>query len=138
MARRRGKPGSYLMTDDNSGFTEYAYKLKEDYWGNQTSYGLKRNLQEISGPIGDPYPVAIFRGSQYEATSACDFETTPLFIGKTRIPFPQNSAYTQFQDLDPGIGSAAIGCTFVVGGDQYLLDDNGFLVDEYGGRIIIQ
>lgn len=114
MARRRGKPGSYLMADDYSGFTVYRDQLQEDYWGSYSKKVLKRNLQEISSPLGDPFPVSVFRGSFYEATTACQFEVSPLFIGKTNKPFPQNSAYAQTVNLDPGIGQATVGCTLIV------------------------
>lgn len=114
MARRKGRPGAYLATDDTSGFTEYRDKLSIDYWGNLTRYGLERNLQEISSPLGDPYPVPIYRGPDYEQTNACDFETTPLFVGKTGIAFKQNSAYAQFINLDPAIPDMSVGCTFIV------------------------
>lgn len=114
MARRRGRPGSHLVVDDNSGFTTYVDKVKEDWWGNQTAYGLERNLQEISSPLGDPFPVSVFRGAQYEATNACDFETTPIYVGKTTRPFPQSSAYAQFVNLSPGIGDASVSCTLEV------------------------
>lgn len=114
MARRNGRPGAYLMTDDTSGTTQYANKLKTDYWGNETKFGLIRNLQEIASPLGDPYPVSRYRGPQYEATNGCMFETSPIFIGNTTRPFPQTSAYAQFQDLDPGIGLATVGCTLKV------------------------
>lgn len=114
MARRRGRPGTYLAVDDNSGFTTYADKLRLDYWGNETKVPLQRNLQEISNPLGDPYPVQMYRGPQYEQTTACDFETSPLFIGKTTRPFPQSSAYAQIVDLGTGVGMAAVGCTLIV------------------------
>lgn len=113
MARRRGRPGAYLAVDDNSGFTTYAEKLRQDYWGNETKYPLQRNLQEISSPLGDPYPVPMFRGPQYEATTACDFETQPLFIGNTTRPFP-TSQYGQLVGLDLAIPDMAISCTFIV------------------------
>lgn len=102
------------MTDDSSGFTTYADKLQTDYWGNETAYGLKRNLQEIATPLGDPYPVSRFRGPQYEYTDGCSFETSPIYIGKTTRLFPQTSAYAQFQNLSPGIGEATVGCTLEV------------------------
>lgn len=102
------------MTDDNSGFTTYNDRVQRDYWGNYTSYGLKRNLQEISSPLNDPQPIPIYRGPDYEQTTACQFEITPLYIGKTTRPFPQNSAYTQAFDLDPSIPNMEIGCTFRV------------------------
>lgn len=114
MARRRGRPGSHLAVDDNSGFTTYAEKLNKDYWGNETRFPLQRNLQEISSPLGDPYPVSLFRGAQYEQVNPCDFEVTPTYIGKTTRPFLQNSAYAQAVNLDPAIPDMSVGCTLVV------------------------
>jgi len=114
MARRKGKPGDYLITDDYTGWTTYASRVQTDYWGNVGKNVLKRNLQEISSPLGDPYPVDLYRGPQYETTNACDFETLPLFVGKTSRPFPTNAAYAQLQIWNPGIGDAEIGCTFIV------------------------
>lgn len=113
MARRRGRPGSYLATDDTSGFTVYADKLQQDFWGNQTRFPLQRNLQEISSPLSDPYPVSVFRGPQYEQTTACQFELQPRFIGKTTKAFIA-SQYGQLVNLDPAIPDMAIGCTFLV------------------------
>ncbi len=113
MARRRGRPNNYLMVDDNSGFTTYADRLQQDYWGNYSKYGLKRNLQEISSPLGDPYPVPVFRGSQYEQTTACQFETQPAYIGKTTKSFP-TSQYGQLVNLNPAIPDMTVGCTFIV------------------------
>lgn len=114
MARRNGRPGKYLAVDDNSGFTVYANQLQTDYWRNETRFPLKRNLQEISSPLGDPYPVSLYRGPQYEQTNACMFETSPIYIGKTTKPFPQSSAYAQFQNLEPGVGAFSVGCTLKV------------------------
>ncbi len=113
MARRGGRKGAYLATDDYTGITVYANKLQKDYWGNMVVSPLKRNLQEISSPLDDPRPVAFYRGPTYERVSPCDFETQPLFIGKTNIRTPQ-SFLTTALNLDPGIGDATIGCTFVV------------------------
>lgn len=89
--------------------------MVKDYWGN---YGLpneivQRNLQEIATPFDDPHPVPNYRGPQYEATNGCDFETQPLYIGKTTRRFPDGYA-TSVLGLDVGIGQAAVGCTFVV------------------------
>lgn len=137
MARRKGKPGSYLMTDDYTGFTVYSDKIKKDYWNNYVVQPLKRNLQEIASPLNDPYPVPIYRGPDYEQTNACTFELQPQYIGNTRIPF-QNTELTTLLNLDPGIGDMEIGCTFIVRGDEYLIINyDDFLVDENGGRIII-
>lgn len=97
MARRNGRPGDHLMTSDYSGSTEYASKLVKDYWGN---YGLQnevlqRNLQEISSPLGDPYPVKEYNGPQYEVTVSGQFNTTPKYLGKTTTLFPLNSPAAQ-------------------------------------------
>jgi len=114
MARRGGKKGEWLFTDDWTGFTSYSSKAKLDYWGNLVAgKPLQRNLQEISSPLNDPQPVAFYRGPQYEATTGCDFETQPLFIGKTTIPTKPSQA-TYIMGLDVGIGDAEVGCTFVV------------------------
>lgn len=114
MARRRGRNGDYLMTDDYSGSTVFASETKQDYWGNYGKKVLQRNLQEIATGLEDPYPVLIFRGPQYEITYACDSEAIPLFIGNTNIPTPNTSPATQALNLDPGIGDMEIGCTFRV------------------------
>lgn len=113
MARRNGKPGQYLMSDDYTGVTEYASKLQLDYWGNWTRKPLIRNLQEVASPLNDPLPVSIFRGPQYEQTSVCDFETQPLFIGTTNRRTP-DSFSTNVLGFDPGVGEASISCTFIV------------------------
>lgn len=118
MARRNGRPGDYLATSDYDGATHFASKLVYDYWGNLGTRQqiLARNLQEIATPLNDPYPVPIFNGSQFEQTNECQFETIPLYIGNTNIPFPTGSAYVQafFTDLDPAIPDMSVGCTLVV------------------------
>lgn len=113
MARRRGKPGDYLITDDYYGRTTYQSKTTTDYWGNIVEKPLIRNLQEISQPLSDPYPVNYYRGPQYEQTTACQFELQPLFIGNTNVPFPQTNATSIF-NLDPAIPDMSVGCTFEV------------------------
>lgn len=115
MARRNGRMHNNLATSDYSGCTVYASELVKDYWGD---YGLQseilnRNLQEIAKPLGDPYPVKTYNGPQYENVSECTFEVQPTYIGRTTRPFPV-TAYTQLFNLDPGIGSASVGCTLVV------------------------
>lgn len=114
MARRRGKPGAWLTSDDTTGFTVFNDRIQTDYWGNKTAVPLQRNLQEISSPLGDPYPVAFYRGPQYEATTACDFEVAPTFVGKTTKPFVINSQYAQLFNLNPSIPDMSVGCTFIV------------------------
>lgn len=86
MARRRGRPGSYLMTDDDSGFTCYASELHRDYWGNYTKKPLLRNLQEIASPLNDPVPVPIYRGPNYEVVNAAITTVAPTNVGLTNKP----------------------------------------------------
>lgn len=115
MARRNGRKGDYLFSDYYSGCAVYASKTQEDYWGDSTAEKtLKRNLQEISTPLNDPYPVPFYSGPQYEATNGCIGEVIPATIGTTNIPFPTNSAAVQSLGLNPGIGQASIGCSFEV------------------------
>jgi len=118
MARRNQRKGDHLATSDYSGCTEYASKLVQDYWHQ---YGLanevlKRNLQEIASPLSDPYPVDIYRGPQYEPTTACTFELQPITIGNTNVPFPI-TAYTITYGLDQdllAIPQMSVGCTWLV------------------------
>lgn len=114
MARRRGKKGDYLISDDYTGFTTYRSQVKEDYWGNLTVKPLKRNLQEIASPLNDPVPVTVYRGPTYEQVNPCNFEIQPLFIGKTNIRTPNNSPATQANDWDPAIPNMQVGCTFEI------------------------
>ena len=113
MARRRGKPGAYLMSDDYTGFTVTNDKIQKDYWNNLVVNPLKRNLQEIASPLGDPFPVSIFRGAQYEQTNACDFETSTATVGTTTVPTRNNLAI-EVMGWNPGIGTMSVGCTFRV------------------------
>lgn len=114
MARRRGRPGEYLMADDYTGVNTYASRLSQDFWGSYARKPLARNVQEIASPLGDPFPVKVYRGPDYEATTTCQFELSPIYIGKTTRPFPQNSAYAQAVNLSPGIGDMEIECTFII------------------------
>ena len=114
MARRSQRKGDHLATDDYTGFTVFASKLRRDYWGSLAVKPLIRNLQEISSPLNDPAPVDVYRGPNYEFTPVCVAETAPLYIGLTNIPTNQNNAAFAALDLLPAIPNMAIGCTFVV------------------------
>lgn len=112
---RRGRPGDYLLTDDWTGCTIYHSQARKDYWNNLSQICLKRNLQEISQPLNDPYPVKEYRGPQYEPTTPCDFELFPNFIGNTLIPFNKtNNPLSTVLDFNPAIPNMEIGCTFIV------------------------
>lgn len=114
MARRNGRKGAWLVTDDYTGFTKYASRVREDYWNNLTEKPLIRNLQEIATPYKDPEPVPYYRGPQYEQVRNCIGETQPLYIGNTNVPTPSNSIASQVLNLNPALGDMAIGCTFRV------------------------
>lgn len=114
MARRSQRKGEHLATDDYTGFTVYASKLRRDFWGAYATKPLERNPQEIASPLNDPSPVDIYRGPNYEYTPPCVAETAPLFIGLTSIPTNQNNAAFAALDLLPSIPNMAIGCTFIV------------------------
>jgi len=114
MARRKGKLGDWLVTDDYYGFTTYASKVKKDFWGSYAVKPLKRNLQEIATPLGDPYGLPFYRASNYEQTPVCAAELAPEFVGNTNVPTnPDNMAF-QVLNLSPGIGDMQISCTFVI------------------------
>lgn len=113
MARRRGRPGEWLMSDDYYGQTHYASDLSRDFWGSWAKKPLERNLQEISSPLSDPAPVPFYNGPTYETTPVCVSETAPLFVGNTNVPTAQNIA-TQVLDLFPAIPDMQVGCNFEV------------------------
>lgn len=114
MARRNGRPGAYLMTDDYTGFTRYNTELKRDFWGAYAKKPLKRNLQEIAIGLNDPRPVPVYRGPDYEATRTCIGETAPFYVGLTTVPTNPDNMAIQSLDLFPSVGNAEIGCTLVV------------------------
>lgn len=114
MARRRAKLGDWLVTDDYTGFTVYASQVKKDYWGAMAVKPLKRNLQEIATPLGDPYGLPFYRASNYEYTAPCAGELAPTFVGNTTVPTNPNNMAFQVLDLSPAIPDMEIGCTFIV------------------------
>lgn len=85
MARRRGRPGDYLGTDDDTGFTVYFSQLRRDFWGNFTVSPLQRNLQEICSPLNDPTPVKPYRGPNYEVVDSTITTVQPTKVGTTNI-----------------------------------------------------
>lgn len=114
MARRNGRKGDYLASDDYTGVTKYASRMQTDYWGNFVEKPLLRNLQEIASPLNDPYPVNIYRGPVYENVNACVFEVQPVFIGTTNIRTPQNSELVSTLGLAPAIPDQIVECTLIV------------------------
>lgn len=114
MARRSGRKGSYLATDDYYGFTRYNTELHKDYWGAMAHKPLLRNLQEIAFPLLDPAPVPFTRGPSYEQSIPCDYEVAPKFVGLTAVPTNPNNAAFQALDLNPAIPNMTVGCTLIV------------------------
>jgi hypothetical protein len=115
MGRRNGRPGDYLVTDQYLGVTTYASKVRRDFWGSLVQKPLQRNLQEISQPLLDPYPVPYVTGSSYERVpNTCIFERIPFYIGNTTIRTPLTSPAAQALYNTTGIGDMSVGCTFVV------------------------
>lgn len=119
MARRNGRKGDYLATDDYTGFTHYASELRKDYWGSLAKSPLKRNLQEISSPLSDPEPVLDYRGPNYEVWPYAGFGfIVPVDVGITLVMTNRNNAAIQALANNPsaakGIGAMQIGSTFVV------------------------
>ena len=122
MARRNGRRGDHLATDDYTGKTVYASELSKDFWGSYAVKPLKRNLQEISSPLLDPTPVSLYRGPNYEVPSST-FLKVPSTIGNTSVLTNTLNAAIQTPGLYPnvnnghivaGIGTARIGSTFIV------------------------
>ncbi len=115
MARRNGRRGDYLATDEYTGMTCFASELQRDFWGSMARNPLQRNLQEISSPLNDPQPVPMFRGPTYETYSTiCLGSVAPINVGVTNIATNQNNAAFQALNLHPCIGSMEIGCSFRV------------------------
>lgn len=114
MARRGGRPGDHLATDDYFGVTTYASKLRKDFWGSLAVKPLLRNLQEIASPLNDPRPVDVYRGPNYESSAPNIGYNAPVFVGNTTTPTNPNNAAIQALDLFPGIGEMIISLNFVV------------------------
>ena len=114
MARRNGRPGDYLSTDDYTGFTVFASQLQRDYWGSLARRPLQRNLQEISTPLNDPEPVDDYRGPSYERVPKCLGEVAPEFVGNTNVKTNYHNAAVNALNLNPSLGTMSVGCTFRV------------------------
>lgn len=110
-SRSGWRKGSWLVVDDESGFTRYNDDVVEkDGYGKliDRRYADPRQPQEFIKPKSDPYPVPFVR------TENVIFDTCPpvqVFIGNTNIRMVNGPATHLFEF---GIGDAEIGCTFVV------------------------
>lgn len=114
MARRHGKKGDWLGTDEITGRTVWGSQLKRGYYGELAVKPFVRNLQEIASPLDDPAPVPVYSGPQYEITPVCVSETAPIYVGNTTVRTNVNNAAAQALNLSPSIGTMKIGCSFVI------------------------
>lgn len=86
MARRQGRPGDWLGTDDYLGVTRYQSQLRRDFWGQHAQKPLKRNLQEIATSLADPYPVFPVQAPGYEiVASVTALVSAPTNVGVTTV-----------------------------------------------------
>lgn len=114
MARRNQRKGSWLATDDLTGFTVHADKLRLGYYGEMSVKPFERNWQEVAMPLNDPRPVSFFRAPNYENTSGCPGATAPKYVGVTSVLTRLTGPAVPALNLDPAIPDMAIGCSFVV------------------------
>lgn len=117
MARRGWKRGDWLVRDEESGFTEYASKVRRDYYGVLTKNPDPRHPQDFIKAKADPFigdpqnpPIYIYDTSAYDLGD---------FVGVTTVPAPVGPATHLFNPAaanpsNPGIGRMVIGSNFVV------------------------
>ena len=118
MGRRSGwKRGEHLVRDEESGFTEYASKVRRDYYGVLTKHPDPMHPQDFIRARNDPFisdpqnpPTYIYDTSAYNLGD---------FVGVTVVPAPVGPATHLFnpaaiQVSDPGIGEMVIGDSFVI------------------------
>ena len=111
MARRHGRKGQWLVSDDYTGQTHYSSEMQTDYWGNIVKRPLKRNLQEIASPLTDPEPIPFYRGPTYETVDVGTFKLSPLYVGNTLIK--TKSSYAG-DVLGYDVGAVPFDCNTVV------------------------
>jgi len=114
MARRRGRLGDHLATDELTGFTVLASKLRRSWDGYYAIKPLERNLQEITCPLNDPGSVSPYSPAQYETLDNCEAELAPLYVGVTNVLTNTQNAAAQALGYERGVGNMEIGCNFEV------------------------
>lgn len=114
MARRGQRKGDHLAIDQYLGRTEYASRLRKDFWGSYARKPLERNLQEIASPLNDPQPVAINTGSAYEQYNVCDIELARQYVGLTNVLTSNQNMAMQVLGLQDAIPNMEIGCSLEV------------------------
>ena len=115
--RRGWKRGDWLVRDEQSGFTEYASKVRRDYYGVLTKDPDSSHPQDFIKAKGDPYINDPQNPPQYIYNTSAYNQGT--FVGVTTVPAPVGPATHLFnpsvvQISNPGIGQMVIGTTFKV------------------------
>lgn len=115
--RRGWKRGDWLVRDEESGFTEYASKVRRDYYGVLTRNPDKAHPQDFIRAKGDPYirdpqapPYLVYNTSAYDLGDFVGVTTVSAPIGPATHLFNPNAVNGD----DPGIGSMQIGLNFRV------------------------
>lgn len=118
--RRRGwKRGDWLVRDEESGFVEYASRLRRDYYG---VLKLKKEAdpvhpQDFVKAKQDPY-IASFPQNPPEITYDTSAYNLGDFVGLTSVTAPFGPATHLYNPSaiagEPGIGDMEIGTTFTV------------------------
>lgn len=122
MARRRGwKRGDWLVRDEESGFTEYASKVRRDYYGKLTRDPDPRHPQDFIKAKADPFI------NEPQAPPEYSYNTSAYnlgdYVGGTTVVSPYGPAdhlfrvqtFSQGGGGSPaGIGEMVIGSSFIV------------------------
>lgn len=113
MKRKGWKRGDWLVRDEESGFTEYASKVRRDYYGvlKRSEQSDPAHPQDFIRAKNDPFigqpqnpPALVYNTSAYNLGE---------FVGETIIPVPFGPA-SHLYPPDFGIGAMTIGTTFIV------------------------
>lgn len=115
MPKRRRKGwvrGSWLVQDEESGFTTYGTEVARDYYG---VLKLKDQMDQAHPQMfirakGDPYVVTPLHPPFRDFDEACD-SYQGFTVNNSNVSVLPSPAYSVFH---PGIGQAQIGCTFWV------------------------
>lgn len=108
--RNRHNVGSYLMQDDESGFTEYRENMVKRWdgmWVRKDQFET-RQPQEFVQARNDPRPL---RHVRPEPLAEPPFLAETPLIGQTKVATPTGPASHLFS---PGVGEMIIGRSFVV------------------------
>ena len=114
MLRRGYRKGEWLVTDDESGLTEYASNTTEDYYGKRINknYADYAHPQDFIRARDDPRPLPFLRPND-PFQVPCAFY--PRFVGATSVPSSTIRDGSPAGHLyDPPIPEMVISCSFTV------------------------